>query len=78
METLTIEIKTAKARKLIDDLVDLGIISLKTDQSSWVDVWDKVESKLSQTEPDITEDEIMAEVKAYRLEKHMKQTNNPE
>lgn len=78
METLTIEIKTAKARKLIDDLVDLGIISLKTDQSSWVDVWDKVESKLSQTEPDITEDEIMAEIKAYRLEKHMKKTNSPE
>lgn len=29
METLTIELNTPKARKLIDDLVDLGIISLK-------------------------------------------------
>lgn len=73
METLTIEVKSAKARKLIDDLVDLGIITLKTDQSAWIDVWSKVERKLPQTEPDITEDEIMAEIKAYRLEKRMKQ-----
>jgi len=77
METLTIEIKTAKARKLIDDLVDLGIISLKTDQPTWIDVWNKVERKLPQAEPDITEDEIMAEIKAYRLEKRIKQTNTP-
>ncbi|MBD2751765.1 hypothetical protein [Spirosoma validum] len=77
METLTVEIKTAKARKLIDDLIDLGIISLKTDQSTWVDVWNKVERKLPQTEPDTTEDEIMSEIKAYRLEKRIKQTNEP-
>ena len=77
METLTIEIKTAKARKLIDDLVDLGIISLKTDQPAWIDVWNKVDNKLPQTEPDITEDEIMAEIKAHRLEKRMNQTNSP-
>ena len=65
METLTIETKTAKARKLIDDLVDLGIISLKTDQPMWVDKWNKVEAKLPKTQPDITEDEIMAEIKTY-------------
>jgi hypothetical protein len=72
METLTIEIKTAKARKLIDDLMDLGIISIKTDQPTWTDIWNKVDSQLPQTEPDITEDEIMAEIKAYRLEKQTK------
>lgn len=77
METLTIEIKTAKARKLIYDLVDLGIISLKTDQPTWVDKWNKAEAKLPQSEPDITEDEIMAEIKAYRREKQLKQTNKP-
>lgn len=30
METITIELNTPKAKKLIDDLVDLGIISIKT------------------------------------------------
>lgn len=69
METLTIEIKTPKARKLIDDLVDLGIISVKTTQPTWIDLWNKLNSKLPQAEPDITEAEIIAEIKAYRLEK---------
>ncbi|WP_338874546.1 hypothetical protein WBJ53_02905 [Spirosoma sp. SC4-14] len=74
METLTIEIKSAKARKLIDDLIDLGIISLKPDQPSWINLWNKLDRQLPQTEPAITEDEILNEIKAYRLEK---QTNSP-
>ncbi|MBU1821204.1 MAG: hypothetical protein KKG00_06800 [Bacteroidetes bacterium] len=68
METLTIEIKDPKARKLIEDLVDLGVISIKN-QSNWVDLWNKLDGKLPQTEPDLTEEEIMAEIKAYRQEK---------
>jgi|GEM_PF-1388636 len=72
METLTIEIKSAKARKLIDDLIDLGIISVKPNQPAWVDLWNKLDHQLPQTEPAITEDEILNEIKAYRLEK---QTN---
>ncbi|WP_420148757.1 hypothetical protein [Spirosoma sp.] len=76
METLTIEIRTPKARKLIDDLIDLGIIALKTDQPSWTAIWNKVERTLPQNEPDISEDEIMAEIKAYRLEKQIKQANS--
>ncbi|GAB3890540.1 hypothetical protein [Spirosoma agri] len=77
METLTIEIKTAKARKLIDDLIDLGIISLKVDQPAWVDLWNKADSQLPQTEPGITEDEIMTEIKAHRLEKQLGQPTDP-
>jgi hypothetical protein len=69
METLTIEINTPKARRLIDDLVDLGIISLKSTQPAWVALWDDADSQLPQTEPDMTEAEIMAEIKAYRAEK---------
>ncbi|MCY7349947.1 MAG: hypothetical protein LH606_04680 [Cytophagaceae bacterium] len=76
METLTIEIKTPKARKLIDDLVDLGIISLKTNQPTWIDLWNKLDSQLPQTEPDLTEEEIRAEIKAYRLEKLTRQTDD--
>lgn len=69
METLTIEIKTAKARKLIDDLIDLGIIAIKTEQPSWADLWNKLDRRLPQGEPDITEDEIMDELRAYRSER---------
>lgn len=46
METLTIELTNPKARKLIDDLVDLGIISLKTPQSNWIDLWNKLDRQL--------------------------------
>ena len=42
METLIIELNTPKARKLIDDLVDLGIISLKTPQTAWKELWRNV------------------------------------
>jgi len=37
METLIIEIQNPKARRLIEDLADLGLISFKTNQSSWQD-----------------------------------------
>ena len=72
METLTIEIKNPKAKKLIDDLVDLDLITLLTPKPSWNDLWTKLDAKLPQTEPEISEDEIMAEIKAYRDEKRSK------
>ena len=73
METLVIELNNPKARKLIDDLVDLGIISLRTSPATWAMLWDKVNSQLPQTDPDLTEADIIAEIKAYRLEKRMNQ-----
>ncbi|MEZ0538895.1 hypothetical protein [Fibrella arboris] len=69
METLTIELKSPKARKLIDDLVDLGIISLKTPQSSWVELWNKLDKQLPQTESMLSEQDVMDEISAYRREK---------
>ncbi len=69
METLTIEISTPKARKLIDDLVDLGIISVKAPEPAWADLWNRLDARLPQTDPDITEAEITAEINAHRLEK---------
>jgi hypothetical protein len=66
METLTIEIKNPKAKKLIDDLVDLDLIALLTPKPSWNDLWAKLDTKLPQTEPEISEDEIIAEIKVYR------------
>jgi hypothetical protein len=68
METLTIEIKNPKAKKLIDDLVDLDLISLLPPKPTWNDLWTKLDAKLPQTEPEISEDEIMAEINAYREE----------
>ncbi len=73
METLTIELKTEKARKLIDDLVDLGILTVKTPEPTWIDLWNKLDRQLPQTEADLTEAEIMAEIKAYRSEKRANQ-----
>ena len=72
METLTIEIKNPKAKKLIDDLVDLDLISLLIPKPSWNDLWAKLDGKLPQTEPENSEDEIMEEIKTYRLEKKNK------
>lgn len=77
METLVIELNTPKARKLIDDLADLGIISVKTPRTAWAELWGKVDSRLPQTEPELTEADIMAEIKAYRLEKQMAQAGKP-
>ncbi|RYF70680.1 MAG: hypothetical protein EOO39_15250 [Cytophagaceae bacterium] len=76
METLTIELNSPKARKLIDDLVDLGIISLKSPQSSWVELWNKLDQQLPQSDSDCTEEDIMGEINAYRLEKGTTQPTN--
>ncbi|MGG7662015.1 hypothetical protein [Dyadobacter sp. BHUBP1] len=65
METLTIEINNPKARRLIDDLVDLGLISVKEEKLSWNERWEE----LSKTLPDIdsiTEEDIFEEIKAVR------------
>lgn len=72
METLTIEIKNPKAKKLIDDLVDLDLISLLSTKPSWNDLWNKLDAKLPDSEPDITEKEIIEEINAYRQEKRNK------
>ena len=69
METLTIELKNPKARRIIDDFVDLGIISLNNSQPSRAELWEKLNKQLPQTEPDITEEEIMEEIKTYRMQK---------
>lgn len=65
METLTIEINNPKARRLIDDLADLGLISVKEEKRSWNERWEE----LSKTLPDIdsiTEEDIFEEIKAVR------------
>jgi hypothetical protein len=69
METLTIELRNPKAKKLIDDLIDLELISVVNPATNWQLLWNKLDNLLPQTEPDLTESEIMDEIKAYRSEK---------
>jgi len=69
METITIELNSPKARKLIDDLADLGIISVKQVEPAWSTLWNRLDRQLPQTEPDLTEADIQVEIQAYRREK---------
>lgn len=65
METLTIEINNPKARRLIDDLVDLGLISVKEETLSWSERWEELSKTLPDTDS-ITEEEIFEEIRAVR------------
>ncbi len=68
MDTLTIELKNPNAKKLIEDLADLDLISiLKT--SSWLERWQKLSASLPDVS-DITEDDVLDEIRAYRNEKN--------
>lgn len=65
METLTIEINNPKARRLIDDLADLGLISVKEQKQSWNERWEELSKILPDTDS-ITEAEIIEEIRAVR------------
>jgi hypothetical protein len=66
MEMLTIEINNPRAKRLIDDLADLELISVKAPKPSWNERW----RELSKSLPDfkaITEQDVMDEVSAVRM-----------
>jgi hypothetical protein len=65
METLIIEITNPKARRLIDDLVDLGLISVKEEKPSWNDRWKELSKNLPDTDS-ITEEDILEQISAVR------------
>ncbi|HLO44630.1 MAG TPA: hypothetical protein VK175_09875 [Leadbetterella sp.] len=69
METLTIEIRNPKAKKLIEDLVDLDLISLLSSKPSWNLLWEKLDTMLPQVDSGISEQDVLNEIQAYRLEK---------
>lgn len=65
METLIIEIQNPKAKKLIEDLADLGLITLKSTQPSWAERWKKLTTSLpDQTE--VSERDILDEISEVR------------
>ncbi len=67
METLTIDLINPKAKKLLKDLMDLNLISIRKTESK-----SKLQSFFDKTRTDcddeITMDEITAEVKIVRKE----------
>ncbi|MCF0058041.1 hypothetical protein [Dyadobacter sp. CY356] len=65
METLIIEIQDPKARRLIDDLVALGLISVKPSKPSWVERWKDLSNSLPSS-TDISEQEILDEIAQVR------------
>lgn len=60
-----IEITNPKARRLIDDLVDLGLISVREEKRSWNERWKELSGTLPHIDS-ITEDEILEEVRTVR------------
>lgn len=67
MDTLTIELKNPIARKLIDNLVEMNIVSIKQEKS-WLERWEKLSKKLPK-DSSISEEEILNEISNYRNEK---------
>ncbi len=72
MESFTIEIKNPKAIKLLYDLVDLDLIILHKPQPSWSQLWEELDTRLPQHDPNITEKEIIDEINLYRAEKPLR------
>lgn len=70
METLTIQIKNAKVRKLIDSLADLGLIKIRPTQLTWSERWLALSASLPQSS-EISEDEILNEISEIRQKRLM-------
>ena len=65
METLIIETNNPKVRRLIDNLVDLGLMSVKEERATWKDRWKELSKNLPDTDS-ITEEDILKEINAVR------------
>ncbi|MHA4739357.1 hypothetical protein [Dyadobacter sp. MSC1_007] len=62
---LTIEINNPKARRLIDDLVDLGLITVKEMRPTWKERWQELSDNLPKS-VDISEQEILEAIATTR------------
>jgi hypothetical protein len=67
MDTLTIGLRNPNAKKLLEDLADLQLISI-LDTSSWTDRWRKLSATLPDI-PEISEEDILSEIQAVRNSK---------
>ncbi|SKB75993.1 hypothetical protein [Dyadobacter psychrophilus] len=69
MEVLTIEVSDPKAKRLLDDLADLGLISIKEAKPAWNERWDDFSKTLPDVE-DISEQDIFDEIAIVRSNRH--------
>ena len=67
MDTLTIGLKNPNAKKLLENLADLQLISI-LDTSSWTERWRKLSATLPDV-PEISEEDIFNEIQAVRNSK---------
>ena len=65
METLVIEIQNPEARRLIDNMVDLGLISVKSVEPSWKERWKKLSDSLP-IYSDLSDEDITSEIDEVR------------
>ena len=65
METLTIEITNPKAKRLLDDLADLGLISIRESKPNWNERWEAFSSNSPNVDT-ISEEDILQEIAAVR------------
>ena len=75
METLSIEILNPKVKKLIKDLAELKLISIKKMNSSQIEFRNLLKNLRSNSESAPLIDEITAEVEKVRTERYETQKN---
>lgn len=69
---LTIEIPDNKVPFVMELLKNLKFLKIKTEPTiDFRKNWDELSAALPQTEPDITEEEIMNEIKAVRRNRNL-------
>jgi hypothetical protein len=69
MDTLTIEIRNPTVRQLIDNLVSLNLIAVVPGPETWRERWQNLSATLPDTD-EVSEADILAEVKAVRQTRH--------
>lgn len=70
MEVLTIEVNDPKAKRLLDDLADLGLISIKDAKPAWNERWEVFSKALPDVE-EISEQDIFDEIAIVRSKRHI-------
>lgn len=68
MNTLTIEIRNPKVRELMTSLVDMGLIAILPQPSTWVERWQAMSATLPDTTA-ISEQDILNEISAVRQQR---------
>lgn len=69
MDTLTIEVQNPKARELLQNLADMGLINILPPKANCTERWKKLSDSLPNV-PAISEQDILDEIEEVRLSQH--------